>query len=133
MHVMRLLFTRSASDNDASSHQEPTENEKTVGSIVAVVFSIITVFLVLAVIFGPILSPLDWWCNQPQTGYVKVVQVIPGKLQGIKPELPPLSLRVPPPDQDKQDRAQTQEPRRAGSDGAAEPLEPPPYELPPGV
>ena len=133
MHAMRLLFTGSASDDDPSYHQEPTEEEQAVGSIVAIVFSLITVFLVLTVIFGPMLSPYDWWYGQPEAGYVKVVQLIPGKLHGSKAEIPPLSLRVPPPDESNQDRTQTQQPRTAGSDADAKELAPPAYDAVAGV
>ena len=98
---MRRLLSAGASDNDPSSHHEPTEEEQTVGSIVAVVFSIITVFLVLAVVFGPMMSPYDWWYTDTtdvSTRYVRVLQVVPGRpLKGAMVEMPTLPLYVPPP------------------------------------
>lgn len=126
MHAIRLLSTRSASDNDPSSHREPTEEEQTVGSIVATVFGFIAVCLVLAVMFGPVLSPYDWRYGQLGAGYV-VVETTPHKLKGSKTELPSLApLRVPPPEEDKHDRTQATQP-----DAARPP--PPTYEVPSGV
>lgn len=98
MHALRQLFSTAANSDESTRHREPTDEEQTVGSIVAIVFSIITVTVVLGVIFGPMVSPYDWWYAEPTRTYV---EVLPGqRLHGDRVEMPTLRLNVSRPAKD---------------------------------